>query len=109
MVRRTAFDELRYSWGQVAAALAVLTLLFPLPPLLVGAGAWTGSIPVALSGAAAWGLSALAYLPTVRFYGLRAAWAATLPLAGLLYGGMTLDSALRGRALVRAAAPEPPA
>jgi hypothetical protein len=36
----------------------------------------------------------------VRFFGLPAWRAASLPLAGVLYGGMTLDSAwrhLRGR------------
>jgi hypothetical protein len=39
----------------------------------------------------------LAYLPTVRAYGQPWLLAATLPLAGVLYAGMTLDSAFRGR------------
>jgi hopene-associated glycosyltransferase HpnB len=108
MVRRTAFDELRYSWARVGAALTALALLFGLPPLLVAGGAALRSPPVALSGLAAWALSALAYLPTVRFYELRAAWAASLPLAGVLYGGMTLDSAVRHRRATRAADLSPP-
>ena len=42
------------------------------------------------------GLAAtLVYLPTVRFYRLFPLWALTLPLAGLLYGAMTVDSAIR--------------
>ena len=38
---------------------------------------------------------AAAYLPTVRYFALRRGWTLTLPLAGCLYGAMTLDSALR--------------
>jgi len=34
--------------------------------------------------------------PAVRAFDLRAAWALTLPLAGVLYAAMTVDSALRG-------------
>jgi hypothetical protein len=40
------------------------------------------------------------YLPTVRFYGLPLAWSLTLPLAALLFLGMTWCSAAhywRGR------------
>jgi hypothetical protein len=37
----------------------------------------------------------LLYVRTVRFFGLPLAWAVTLPLAGLLYGAMTVDSALQ--------------
>ena len=48
---------------------------------------------VALLAAAAWAVSAAVYLPTVRYFGLPRAWVLTLPLGGLLYGGMTADSA----------------
>jgi len=105
MVRRTAFDELRYSWAVLAVTLAGLALLFPLPPLLAlggaalaaGAldvpGAWAAAL--CLTGLAAWGLMAVAFRPSVRFFGLAGAWALTLPLGGTLYGAMTLDSARR--------------
>ncbi|MCZ7646645.1 MAG: hypothetical protein M5U26_15380 [Planctomycetota bacterium] len=33
------------------------------------------------------------YAPAVRFFGLPRSWAYTLPLVGLLYGLMTVDSA----------------
>ena len=36
------------------------------------------------------------YLPTVRSYACSPLWALTLPLAGVLYGGMTIGSAIRG-------------
>ena len=50
--------------------------------------------PGLLLGATAWAAATLVYLPTARFYRLSPLWALTLPLAGLLYGAMTLDSAI---------------
>jgi hopene-associated glycosyltransferase HpnB len=35
MVARTAFAELRRSWSRLAAALGLMAVMFPLPPLLV--------------------------------------------------------------------------
>jgi len=35
------------------------------------------------------------YLPMVGFYKINFLWAATLPIAALIYMGATLDSALR--------------
>jgi hopene-associated glycosyltransferase HpnB len=102
MVRRTAFDELRYSWLLLAGTLVALGLLLALPPLLVVAGLALGAagepsqaLAVGLPGLAAWTLTTLAFSRTVRYFGLRRAWAWTLPAGGVLYGGMTLDSALR--------------
>jgi len=104
MVARTAYAELRYSPGRLAAALAALLLVFPLPVLLLLAA--TG---LAAAGASAWALAAgvpavvalvlqaLLYLPTIRYFRLAAWRAGTLPLAGTLYGAMTLDSALASR------------
>jgi hopene-associated glycosyltransferase HpnB len=109
MVRRTAFDQLRYSWLLLALTLAGLLLLFPLPPALAGLALGLGlgdvvsagtAVALGLVGLTGWALMTLAFLPAVRFFGLRRAWALTLPVAGTLYGGMTLDSArrhLRGR------------
>jgi hypothetical protein len=51
--------------------------------------------PAPVLGVLAWATAAAVYLPTLRLYELPALWAATLPLAGLLYGAMTVDSALR--------------
>ena len=46
-------------------------------------------------GAAAWLVQAALVCPTVRYFRLSPLWALTLPLAGLLYGAMAIDSALR--------------
>jgi hypothetical protein len=107
MVRRTAFTELRGSLLLLLVTLVLVALLFPLPPLLAATGValaasdaadpGTALLLVALPAALAWAVSAAVYGPTVRYFGLRPWHAATLPLAGLLYGAMTLDSALRGR------------
>lgn len=109
MVRRTAFTQLRRSRLLLAVTLVGLVLLFPLPVALVGIGAGLvasgdagfGAALLAL-GAGAWGLQATAFLPSVRFFGLLPVWALTLPLAGCLYAGMTLDSARQRESAWRA-------
>jgi hopene-associated glycosyltransferase HpnB len=99
MVRRTAFDELAYSWSRLIATVLGLALLFALPPQLVAVGlalwSWPWSLVLAGVGLLAWASMTAAFLPAVRFFSLNGAWAWTLPLAGILYGGMTLDSARR--------------
>lgn len=95
MVARTAWVQLGRSWLLLAGTLAGLALLFPLPPLLLLAAAYEPR--AAALGALAWLCQSLALRPALRLFGLGAAWSWTLPLAGTLYGGMTLDSALRGR------------
>lgn len=104
MVRRTAFQELRRSWLRVAAALAGLALLFAVPPALIVAApalgalgarpAWTAALLAV--GLGAWLVATATFLPAVRYFELHPAWALSLPVAGWLYGAMTLDSALRG-------------
>jgi hopene-associated glycosyltransferase HpnB len=103
MVRRTAFTELRRSWLRVFGALAAMTAMFPLPPLLVATGAALApldpmTLAAAVQGAIAWSLMAWVYRPAPRFFGLGGLRAFTLPVAGVLYGLMTLDSAVRGGA-----------
>jgi hopene-associated glycosyltransferase HpnB len=95
-VRRTAFTQLRRSWLLLAATIVALTALFAAPPVLValglsGVGGWLAPV----LGGAAWLAAAAAFLPTVRFYRLFPLWTVTLPVAGLLYGAMTVDSAIR--------------
>lgn len=95
MVRRTAFDQLRYSWLLLAATVSLIALLFAAPAGLALHGLVTGAWAQAgLAGAAAV-LSVALYLPAVRRFSLAPRWALTLPLAGLLYGAMTVDSAVR--------------
>jgi hopene-associated glycosyltransferase HpnB len=99
MVARTAFAELRGSRTRLAAALVVLALMFPLPPLLVTSVFFSPA--AAALGLAAWGAMTGTFLPSVRFFGLAPTWALALPLAGVLYGGMTLSSAAAPRTPAR--------
>jgi hopene-associated glycosyltransferase HpnB len=97
LVRRTAFTELRRSWALLAVTIPLLLLLFPAPPILVVAGIVAGSTATLGAAAAAWALMTALYLPTIRYFRLHPEWTLTLPVAGVLYGAMTLDSALRRR------------
>ncbi len=85
-------------------AVLGLLLLFAVPPALVVLGILLGAIGaaspgwavgLALTGATAWILMSLVYTRAIRLFELGLPWALTLPLAGVLYGGMTLDSARR--------------
>jgi hopene-associated glycosyltransferase HpnB len=97
MVRRTAFTELRRSWALLAVTIPLLLLLFPAPPILVVAGIVAGSTATLGAAAAAWALMTALYLPTIRYFRLHPEWTLTLPVAGVLYGAMTLDSAVQRR------------
>ena len=104
MVRRTAFEELRHSWLLLAATLVALAALFLVPPASVAGAvaaaalgaAWPSCLVVGLLGLAAWGVATAAFTATTRYFGLQWWWSLTLSIAGLMYGGMTLDSAVRG-------------
>lgn len=92
MIARTAFTQLRYSPARLAAALAGLTLLFLVPPLVP---IFTALPMAGAMAMGAWLLMALIYTPMVMFYRLSPLWALTLPLAAAIYMAATFDSALR--------------
>jgi hypothetical protein len=92
MVRRTAFTQLNHSIFMLFMTLMGLFLVFLAPPLVALTVSWHGDGILALAGLLAWGGMAYAYAPTLRDYG-RSPWEGLLlPVAALLYAGMTLDS-----------------
>lgn len=95
MVARSAFTQLRYSPLLLAGTALGMVLLYLAPPLVVLTAPLHGDPVAAIFAAIAWALMALAYLPTVRYYRQPVALVLTLPIAGLLYLGVTLDSARR--------------
>jgi hopene-associated glycosyltransferase HpnB len=95
MVARTAFTQLGYSFALLFLSLAGMTLLYALAPVGLLLGWVTGHWAIALSSGLAWALMTIAYWPTIRLYKLSSLWALTLPLVGVLYTLMTLDSAVR--------------
>jgi hopene-associated glycosyltransferase HpnB len=108
MVARSAYTQLRYSPPLLVAVLAGLAWLYLLPPVAglaglaalaagAGPGPAAGAVAAwcAAAGLTGWFLQAVTYLPVLRLYQLSWLRAPGLPLAALLYAGMTADSALR--------------
>lgn len=95
MVARTAYTQLHHSPWLLVSTVAGLALVYLAPPLLVLGFPVHGSVAAGGLGAAAWTLMAGTFLPTLRLYRRSPVLAPALPLAGLLYLGMTLDSAWR--------------
>jgi hopene-associated glycosyltransferase HpnB len=95
MVARTAYTQLGYSPRLLAGTLAGMLLLYYVPVAAAFAGARRRRPDLALPGALAWALMALAYAPTLRLYRQRPVAALALPLAAGLYAAMTIDSARR--------------
>lgn len=91
MVARTAFTQLRYSWLLLALCTLLMLVCF-LGPVLLSFSPNPYTRIVAL---AAWLALWVAYLPTLRFYGVAPAWGLMLPISALLFLGMTWDSARR--------------
>lgn len=95
MVARTAYTQLYYSPLLLVGTLLGMILVYLVPPLIGIGGTITGHWNAASVGLVTWVLMAIAYWPTVRFYGLSAGYAACLPAIAFLYTLMTLDSAIR--------------
>ena len=96
MVSRTAYAQLRYSPLLLAGTVFGLAMTYLAPVVLVVFA--TGS--ARFLGIAAWALMALAFQPTLRFYGRSGLWGLALPAIAATYMAFTLDSAYqhaRGR------------
>ena len=90
MISRTAFTQLRYSPALLALTLLALTVVWLVPAgaILFGHGRQLGC------GLAAFGLSAVSYMPTLARYGRNRLWALALPLIALFYMAATCGSAV---------------
>lgn len=90
MVARTAYTQLHYSFWLLLACLVLLFVSYVVPLLgLLYPGSFRWLALLALTG------MAVSYLPTLRYYGLPAWRALSLPLAALLFAAITVDSAYR--------------
>ncbi|MEM9011288.1 MAG: glycosyltransferase [Pseudomonadota bacterium] len=94
MVARSAFTQLDHSALQLLGTVLGMVLIYLAPPLAVAVGLLSQPMLLVL-GLAAWALMLVAYRPTLRLYGLGAWHGLLLPLAGVLYTAMTVDSALQ--------------
>ena len=96
MVARSAYAQLRYSPLLLAGTVAGMTLTYLAPPLIAMFGLGTARVVSGMT----WVLMAIAFQPTLRFYGVSPFWGFVLPLIALKYMIFTLDSAyqyMRGR------------
>ncbi len=96
MVARTAYTQLRYSPPLLAGTVAGMLLLYYVPVAATFAGVRRRRVDIALPGALAWAVMALAYAPTLRLYGLRrGAMRSRCRSPRCSTPAMTLDSARR--------------
>ena len=96
MVARSAYAQLRYSPLLLLGTVAGMALTYLVPPLLAMFGSGTARVVAGIT----WVLMAVAFQPTLRFYGVVAFWGFALPLIALKYLLFTLNSAyqyVRGR------------
>jgi squalene synthase HpnC len=96
MVSRTAYAQLRYSPLLLAGTIVGLALTYLAPVALTF---FVGGVAQFL-GIFVWASMALAFRPTLHFYGLSALWGLALPAIAAIYMAFTLDSAYqhaRGR------------
>jgi hopene-associated glycosyltransferase HpnB len=88
VVTRSAYAELRYSPLRLVGTVIAMSLTYLIPPLLTLAGNGAARF----LGAAAWAVMALAFMPTLRFYGRSLAWSVALPLIAAIYTAFTIES-----------------
>ena len=79
----------------LAGTVAGMLLLYVTPVAAVVLGVAKRRPWLTLAGMLGWGVMSAAYAPTVRLYRQPLWRALTLPLAGVLYTAMTIDSARR--------------
>ena len=98
MVARSAYTQLGYQPAFAFGTTLGLALLFVIPLVATAVGIARGDAIVAGAGGIAWAIQAATFLPTLTLYHSprsAAGWAWGLPVAGILYGAMTLDSVRR--------------
>lgn len=91
MISRSAYAQLRYSPVILIGTVLAMTLVFlaPVAVTLFGHG-----LAVAFA-TAAWILMALAFQPTLRYYGQSAFWGPALPAIAIAYMVFTVNSAIQ--------------
>jgi hopene-associated glycosyltransferase HpnB len=89
MVVRSAFAELRYSTPRLVGAILGMALTYLAPPLL----ALFAHGAAQAAGAVAWAMMAVAFAPTLRFYGRPPLLGLALPGIAAVYTGFTIESA----------------
>jgi hopene-associated glycosyltransferase HpnB len=93
MVARTAYTQLNYSPLLLLGTVIGMYLVYLAAPIGIITALIYPSIPLLLVSVLTYTLMTIAYLPTVKFYRIGMIYAFCLPAIGLMYSGMTIDSA----------------
>jgi hopene-associated glycosyltransferase HpnB len=91
MVSRSAYAQLRYSPLLLAGTIVGMALTYVAAPVAV----LSGDLGAQLLGLAAWGLMAVTFWPTLRFYGLSPLWGLALPAIAGAYMAFTISSGIQ--------------
>jgi len=94
MVARSAYTQLRRSPVLLAGTLIGMAVIYWMPPIAVLYGSIFGVPAITVLGALALCLMLIAFFPILRLYKQPISLTPLLPLAGLMYSLMTLDSAV---------------
>jgi hopene-associated glycosyltransferase HpnB len=97
MVARTAYTQLRHSAWLLAICVVGMTLVFLSPPLIALTFPVHGNVVATWLAGFAWLAMAWTFRPSALRYRRPALFGLVVPVAALLYLGMTLDSARRHR------------
>jgi hopene-associated glycosyltransferase HpnB len=95
MVSRSAYTQLNRSPLLLGLTILGMALLYLVPPAAGIAGVLAQNAAAAVLGVLGWLIMAATYRPTLRLYREPIGMALLLPVAALLYCGMTLESAWR--------------
>jgi hopene-associated glycosyltransferase HpnB len=95
MVTRTAYTQLKYSPLILVGTVLGLAVVYLLPPLVTLTWPIHENGPAGQLAVLAWCLMLYTIQPTLRIYALTPTFGFVLPVAALLYLGMTMDSARR--------------
>ncbi|MEA5534384.1 glycosyltransferase [Crocosphaera sp. XPORK-15E] len=95
MVARTAYTQLYYSPFLLLGTLLGMILVYLVAPISLILGVLMGNQLIGIIGGITWLMMAISYMPTLKLYRCSPLWGFSLPIIGLLYSLMTLDSAWR--------------
>jgi hopene-associated glycosyltransferase HpnB len=95
MVARTAYTQLNYSPWLLLGTLFGMYLIYLQAPIAIITNTIHKNIPLLAINLITYSLIITAYTPITKFYKIHWIYRFSLPLIGLLYTGMTIDSARR--------------
>ena len=95
MVSRTAYTQLNLSVLNLLNTILGMFITYLVPVLCLIFGLIIDNKVIFFLGLSAYVLMLLSYFPIIKFYKIQFFWIFSIPLAGMLFGLMTLSSAIK--------------